>query len=320
MTLGRNELCHCGSGRKYKRCCFASERAAESKHLPEHRPFTTAIDPELERLCDEALEKLEGGDTLAPTSLGDMLISSFPGYYKINFLIGTILCVEEKIEEAIPYLKKSVELFPSFAQGYFNLGLAYQKNVMIREAVENFRIAVRITKGKGEVGEQAQECIDDLENMIRKFDGISLDLYLESQDYFNKGFEHLKEKRFEEAIALFQKALEINPTNVQSYGNLALAYAGLGRKALALENFDKAIELDPKYEPAILNRAIMEDMEDGTPSVGRVREIEYYRDYGKGKKSYTKEMLEIWSGDASATEDKRVSVTHTGEVDHDARI
>ena len=29
---GRNELCHCGSGRKYKRCCLGRNEAKERNH------------------------------------------------------------------------------------------------------------------------------------------------------------------------------------------------------------------------------------------------------------------------------------------------
>ncbi len=28
-TLGRNDPCHCGSGKKYKQCCLAKDEAAE---------------------------------------------------------------------------------------------------------------------------------------------------------------------------------------------------------------------------------------------------------------------------------------------------
>ncbi len=28
-SLGRNDPCHCGSGRKYKQCCLAKDEAAE---------------------------------------------------------------------------------------------------------------------------------------------------------------------------------------------------------------------------------------------------------------------------------------------------
>ncbi len=33
MKLGRNEPCHCGSGKKYKHCHYEEDRKAESKRL-----------------------------------------------------------------------------------------------------------------------------------------------------------------------------------------------------------------------------------------------------------------------------------------------
>lgn len=35
MKLGRNDPCHCGSGRKYKHCHYEEDRAAEAKELRE---------------------------------------------------------------------------------------------------------------------------------------------------------------------------------------------------------------------------------------------------------------------------------------------
>ena len=32
MKLGRNELCHCGSGRKYKNCCLDKEEKPYCDH------------------------------------------------------------------------------------------------------------------------------------------------------------------------------------------------------------------------------------------------------------------------------------------------
>jgi len=45
---GRNEPCHCGSGRKYKHCCLAQDDAAASAALAaaaEAAPATEAPDP-----------------------------------------------------------------------------------------------------------------------------------------------------------------------------------------------------------------------------------------------------------------------------------
>lgn len=33
MNIGRNDPCHCGSGKKYKKCCSEKDEAARSKKL-----------------------------------------------------------------------------------------------------------------------------------------------------------------------------------------------------------------------------------------------------------------------------------------------
>jgi lipoprotein NlpI len=71
--------------------------------------------------------------------------------------------------------------------------------------------------------------------------------------------------------------LSQNPGHVQSHGNLALAYAGLGKKAAAVECFEKALSLDPTYEPAIKNRRITMEMREGEPFIAQgIQQTEYY--------------------------------------------
>jgi len=47
--LGRNDPCHCGSGRKYKQCCLskdeAAERAARAKAAAAAEAATPAAEP-----------------------------------------------------------------------------------------------------------------------------------------------------------------------------------------------------------------------------------------------------------------------------------
>lgn len=56
MKLGRNEPCHCGSGRKYKHCHYEADRAAEAAALKE-----AAAAAEAEAKAEaEAAEDVEG--------------------------------------------------------------------------------------------------------------------------------------------------------------------------------------------------------------------------------------------------------------------
>jgi hypothetical protein len=36
MNVGRNDPCHCGSGKKYKKCCAAKDQAERSAELAAH--------------------------------------------------------------------------------------------------------------------------------------------------------------------------------------------------------------------------------------------------------------------------------------------
>ncbi len=97
----------------------------------------------------------------------------------------------------------------------------------------------------------------------------------------------LEKRDFISAINLYRRVLETDPKHVQSWGNLGLAYAGIGERGKALECLDKALELNPEYEIAPVNQ-----LKDGERFEGNIESVDYYRDYKvKGKKSYIAETI-----------------------------
>jgi len=74
--------------------------------------------------------------------------------------------------------------------------------------------------------------------------------------------------RFEEALALFERAIQLDPTDVYSYYNKGLAFQQLGRLVEALAAFEQAIQLDPADAQAYQNEG------DVLQQLGRVTEAE----------------------------------------------
>jgi tetratricopeptide (TPR) repeat protein len=146
--------------------------------------------------------------------------------------------------------------------------------------------------GDQELLSEAKRRLDDLEKMIRKLHGFDMDIFLSNSDTFNKAFAALQNRQFVSAISLFKVVLATDPKNVQSWGNLGLAYAGIGEKGKALECLDKALELDPEYEIAAVNKLAIEVMREGERLQGKIDSVDYYRDYKGSKKSYIAEILE----------------------------
>ena len=62
---------------------------------------------------------------------------------------------------------------------------------------------------------------------------------------FLKANKLYEEKKFEEAVAIFQEAIKLSPLNWGYFFNLGLAYKKLEKKEDALASFRKAVELNP---------------------------------------------------------------------------
>ena len=77
-----------------------------------------------------------------------------------------------------------------------------------------------------------------------------------AKGYVNRGMYYTKMDDSKAALADFQKALNIEPTMVELHQQMGLLNQRLGQYHNAQEAFNKAIELNPFYEPARLNNAL----------------------------------------------------------------
>ena len=77
----------------------------------------------------------------------------------------------------------------------------------------------------------------------------------EAESYKVKANELVKEKKFNDAIQNYTKAIELVPDNPIYYSNRSMAYLRVESFGYALEDASKAIELDEKYTKAYYRRA-----------------------------------------------------------------
>jgi tetratricopeptide (TPR) repeat protein len=192
-----------------------------------------------------------------------------------------------------------VRIYPLMAEAYYNLGSSCFRICRIAKAAAAFRNAIRYSSDDDGIEAKARERLARMEQILTRDSPLAtLDEYIENENLFGRAFECLKARRYDEGIELFNQVLKQNPRSVQSYGNMGLAYAGLGKKARALECLDKALELDPSYEPARNNRLAVLAMSEGKPLRGAIfGETGYYRDKLEAKKAGTGSWLDrmkIW--------------------------
>ncbi len=98
-----------------------------------------------------------------------------------------------------------------------------------------------------------KELPDSAENQFR----LLLDKYGNDKKYagiYNSyGYMLLNRKKYDEAIEAFKKQVEFLPDKANSYDSLGDGYRKAGKLELALEQYKKAVQIDPTFEPSKKN-------------------------------------------------------------------
>ena len=262
----------------------------------QEKKFITMIDPDLNDECDAALALIESGDLAQGAARMQILFKRRPDYFMVQYGMGVCCVQRENFGEAAEYFRRAVEIFPYFVEAHFNLGMVCLKLLDIPGMIAAFREVVRVG-GNDKLVAEAKKRIDSLEQHVREQNGISLDAFLKNKETFDTALQKLEASEYADARDLFNRVLAVEPANMQSWGNLGLAHAGLGEKVRALECLNKALAIDPGYEVAIVNKALVERLDEGERIEGNIESIDYTREYrAKKKKSYIADALRWMQG------------------------
>ncbi len=266
-------------------------RSEKFERTPKEKPFIAPLYPEIDEECDRILSLVESGDLLTGEKQMADLLRRYPNYHTVLYGMGVCHVLQDRFEEAIGFFKRAVAIFPYLTEAHFNMAMAYMKLGDIDGVVGAFREVIRVG-GNEKLVSEAREILADLEKMAMELKGFNLDTYVNNGRIYNQAFAAFQSRQFILAIDLFRRVLSTDPKHVQSWGNLGLAYASIGERGKALECINKALEIDPKYELAMVNRIIIEKLKEGECLQGKMDSVNYYRDYGReGKKSYIGETL-----------------------------
>ena len=97
------------------------------------------------------------------------------------------------------------------------------------------------------------------------FDSVKIQLKIPEENYsedksfasfYNTyGYSLLNQEKYEEAIKYFKKQVELKPENANSYDSLGDGYRAIGNLKEAVNQYQKALDIDPNYEPSKNNLA-----------------------------------------------------------------
>ena len=248
------------------------------KHKDNAPKITIRIYPDIDEQVDEALILAES-DLIEAQRILNRLLFKYPRYYSVLYGMGVLRMLQKEEEKALEYFEKAVKWNPFLTEAWFNMGVIYKNRLDVGYMIDCFLKVIEYGEPDSEIVIAANDVISIVEKIARK-DGLSIEEYRELEVVFLNAFEDMMDGYYDDAIAGFEKVIQMNPNHVQSYGNLGLCYGFINEVDKAFSHFDKAIELDPKYEPAITNKKVLQKAIEQGESFKKIQaqSIRYYKE------------------------------------------
>jgi eukaryotic-like serine/threonine-protein kinase len=143
--------------------------------------------------------------------------------------------------------ERALALRPDFWDGYNSYGAFLDEHERYDEAVAQFRHAIQLTPDNAALylnlgavySDMGVQHYPDAEQMLRK----SIALEPSYGAYTNLGYLYNQERKYAEAAAAMEKAVQLNDKDYTVWENLAIAYTGLNDKEKASEARDRETPL-----------------------------------------------------------------------------
>lgn len=215
----------------------------------------------------------------------EQLLKSYPNYADIRYKAALAYEARGDYEKAIEHLQHALRINPNYVQARIKLGEIYTVLGRFQEALVEFKTALAIRPKytyadvHNNIG-YIYERLGDIKQAKRYYKrAISLNPRF-GKAYYNLGNVLLDQKKYDEAIAMYRKAIESGFNTPEVHNNLGLALMRIGDHEGAEKEFLEAIKLDPRIIHAYINLAelysatsdnqkllsVLEDLKDKFPN------------------------------------------------------
>jgi protein O-GlcNAc transferase len=244
MKIKRNDLCSCGSGKKFKNCCERNTRISS---------LANTID--MNALFMQAVQLHQANDLIQAKQIYQKILKVNPQHADSTHYLALIAHQQQKYPLAIKIFKKAIELNPIMGGYYTNLGNAYKKNGQFSEAIEVYLQAVKIEPSLAAAHFNLGLLLID-ENQQQGLKSLSMAVQLSpSNPVFLLGLGNAlyQAEDIDQAHDCFEQALSLNPSSVEAHLCLSKTLQRFSKVRVALQHFQQAEKLSPDTESILCN-------------------------------------------------------------------
>lgn len=236
MKLGRNDPCHCHSGKKYKHCCM--------QHAGTGTPDPLTNEMAVGRAIQAAIEHHQAGRLEQAEAIYRETLVRAPGHPDALHLLGLIAHHTGRHTLAVDLIKQAIGAHPSSPVPYNNLGTVLQDQGELDEAVACFRRAIALDPGYAEAYNNLANTLGERGKGVEAIGNYRKALALKPDfavAHFNLANALKTGGEIEPAVAAYRRALALRPDYAEAHSNLGLALEALGQSEQALASYRAAL-------------------------------------------------------------------------------
>lgn len=163
---------------------------------------------------------------------------------------------QRQYERAIESYTKAIQQYPKMAAAYYNRALAYVMTKRADLALADLEVVLQIDPKNTDALIQRSYIYGDRDQYTQALADLNRALSFDTLNatvYFNRAQTYSRQKMMDEAMADYNRAIMLRP-DVQAYIGRATAHLSTDRANLALEDLQRAIQIDSMNALAWLSR------------------------------------------------------------------
>jgi tetratricopeptide (TPR) repeat protein len=175
----------------------------------------------LEFLSSAAIKYLQARQFQLAEQIYEQILELDSNRVEDRYNLGNALAQQGKFDEAIACWQEVISLQPDLVVAYQQLGTVFQKLEDFNAAISNYSQALAIRS--------------------------------DFQTAYNLGLCWLEQRQWQQAIACFQRAIQLQPSYSPAYGESGYALLQQGKLAEAIDYFRQAVLLYPSFASSYCN-------------------------------------------------------------------